>query len=88
MPDCVLEEFEPIRFEGEEGARDFFQLIGRSRPVKEICTIIEAARVVEEGEETDHCLVGAGLLAELEARVLYPPPVVGAVDGVGAEGED
>jgi len=43
---------------------------------------------VEKSEEADDGFVGAGFFAEFEANGLYSLPVVGAVDGVGAQGED
>jgi hypothetical protein len=88
MSNGVLEELEPIWFEREKRARDFAQHVGRPRAVKRICPVIQAARVVEDGEEADDSFIGAGFLAELEAGGFNPLPVVGSVYGVGAAGED
>ena len=60
MSDGELEEFQAIGFESEEFIRDLVQHVCRSRTVKKIGTVIQAARVVEEGEEADDGFVSSG----------------------------
>lgn len=80
MPDGVVEERQSIRIDKKEIARDLFQHVSGPRPVKKIGAVIQAAGVVEDGEEADQRFVSAGFLAELEANRFYSLPVVGAVN--------
>jgi len=88
VADGVLEEGEAIGAEGEEVRDEGAEHVRGARPVVEVAAVVAAARVVEDGEEADDGLVGAGFSGQLEAEIFYPPPVVRAVDRVRAEGED
>ena len=48
--------------------------------MEEVGAVVQAARVVEEGEEADDGFVSSGFFGECEAGILDPLPMVGTVD--------
>ena len=63
VADGVLEEGEAVGVEGEEVRDQGAEHVRGARAVVEVAAVVAAARVVEDGEEPDDGLVGAGFRA-------------------------
>ena len=78
----LLEQFEPVPVEGEDGRHDPVEHLRRPWAVKKVVAVVQSAGVVQQGEKAHHRQVGTTAFGDAQAEGLDPLPVAWPVDGV------
>ena len=82
IANSLLEQFEPVPVEGEDGRHDPVEHLRRSWAVKKVVAVVQSAGVVQQGEKAHHRQVGTTVFSDAQSEGLDPLPVAWPVDGV------